>query len=180
MMRLHTLTGPMMVPQLYVSPSWMPKTSRKSPTALSTTPGMSNLCWWVLRAGTFRSARMKPTTPTGRLMKKIHCQPSPSTRTPPRMGPTRVAIPAVAPQTDMAAPRRSGGKIRVITAMVWGVMIAAPRPCSTRAAIKVSTFPASPDHEKPDHQGPQGRPGLCYVFHTVIFQAVGRAGPETG
>ena len=35
----------------------------------------------------------------------------------------------------IAAPRRSGGKIRVITAIVCGVMNEAPRPCTTRAAI---------------------------------------------
>ena len=83
-------------------------------------------------------------TPTGRLMKKIHSQPRPSTRTPPRIGPTRVATPAVAPQIPIAAPRRSGGKIRVMTAMVWGVMSAAPKPWNTRATISISTSPESP------------------------------------
>ncbi|MCY1245000.1 hypothetical protein D9M72_581060 [compost metagenome] len=89
---------------------------------------------------------MNPTIPTGTLMKKIHSQPRPSTRTPPRIGPTSVATPAVAPQIPMAAPRLSGGKIRVITAMVWGVMIAAPRPWTTRARISVWTSPDNPHH----------------------------------
>ncbi len=80
----------------------MPKTSRKRPTALSTTPGISNRCGWVLSDGTYRRARMKPTIPTGTLMKKIHSQPRLSTRTPPRIGPTRVAMPAVAPHRPMA------------------------------------------------------------------------------
>ena len=75
--------------------------------------------------------------PTGTLMKKIHSQPSESTSTPPRIGPTSVATPAVAPHRAIAEPRRSTGKMRVITAMVCGVTIAAPRPCNTRAATSI-------------------------------------------
>ena len=52
--------------------------------------------------------------PIGTLTKKIHAQPSASTRIPPASGPTKVATPAVAPHTLIAIPRRSGGKIRVI------------------------------------------------------------------
>ena len=66
--------------------------------------------------------------PTGTLMKKIHSQPKASTKTPPAMGPTRVATPAVAPHSPMAAPRWVAGNVRVMTAIVWGVIIAAPRP----------------------------------------------------
>ena len=81
-------------------------------------------------------------------MKKIHSQPRPSTSTPPRIGPTSVATPAVAPQMPMAAPRRSGGKIRVMTAMVCGVIMAAPRPWTTRAAMSISTLPERPHHSE--------------------------------
>ena len=49
-----------------------------------------------------------PTRPTGTLTKKIHSQPRPSTSTPPRIGPTSVATPAVAPHSAIAAPRRGG------------------------------------------------------------------------
>ena len=70
----------------------------------------------------------KPTMPTGMLMKKIHSQPSASTSTPPRIGPTSVATPAVAPHSAIAWPRRSAGKIRVMIAIVCGVIIEAPRP----------------------------------------------------
>ena len=79
-------------------------------------------------------------------MKKIHSQPSPSTRTPPRIGPTSVATPAVAPHSAIASPRRSAGKIRVMIAIVCGVIIEAPSPCTTRAAISISTVPVSPHH----------------------------------
>ncbi len=67
---------------------------------------------------------------------------------PPASGPTRVATPAVAPHRLIAAPRRSGGKIRVIVDSVCGVSSAAPSPCTTRAAINVSMDPASPHHSE--------------------------------
>ncbi len=84
--------------------------------------------------------------PTGMLMKKIHSQPSASTRTPPRIGPTSVATPAVAPHSAIALPRRAAGKMRVMIAIVCGVIIDAPRPCATRATISISTDRVSPHH----------------------------------
>ena len=71
-------------------------------------------------------------------MKKIHSQPRASTSTPPRIGPTSVATPAVAPHSAIAWPRRSDGKIRVMIAIVCGVIIAAPSPWKTRAMIRPS------------------------------------------
>ncbi len=98
------------------------------PTPLRATPSQSKRCWLVGSVGTSRQARAKPMIPTGMLMKKIHSQPRPSTSTPPRIGPTRVATPAVAPHNDIALPRRCAGKMRVMMAIVCGVIIAAPRP----------------------------------------------------
>ena len=43
--------------------------------------------------------------------------------------------PATDPQTPRAAPRERGGKTRVIIAIVCGVIIAPPTPCTARAAI---------------------------------------------
>ncbi len=85
-------------------------------------------------------------SPIGTLTKKIHCQPSPSTSTPPASGPTRVATPAVAPHTLIATPRRSAGKIRVIVDSVCGVSSAAPTPCKTRAAMSMPMVPERPHH----------------------------------
>ena len=84
--------------------------------------------------------------PTGTLMKKIHSQPSASTSTPPRIGPTSVATPAVAPHSAIALPRRAAGKMRVMIAIVCGVIIEAPRPWTTRATISSSTVLVSPHH----------------------------------
>lgn len=77
-------------------------------------------------------------------MKKIHCQPNASTSRPPASGPTSVATPAVAPHSPIAAPRRFGGKVRVMTAMVWGVISAAPMPWTARAMISISSVPDRP------------------------------------
>ena len=85
-------------------------------------------------------------SPIGTLTKKIHCQPRPSTSTPPASGPTSVATPAVAPQTLIATPRRSAGKMRVIVDSVCGVSSAAPTPCTTRAAISMPMVPDRPHH----------------------------------
>ncbi len=82
--------------------------------------------------------------PTGTLTKKIHSQPRLSTSTPPRIGPTSVAMPATAPQSPMAAPRWFGGKMRVMTAIVCGVISAAPSPCTARAAMSIEMSPANP------------------------------------
>ena len=116
------------------------------PTAESTTPGRSNRRTWVGSSGTSRAASTSPTTPTGTLTKKIHSQPSPSTSTPPRIGPTSVATPATAPHRLIARPRDSAGNVRVITAMVCGIITEAPRPCTTRAAMRPPIVLVRPHH----------------------------------
>jgi hypothetical protein len=93
-----------------------------------------------------KTASPRPMIPIGTWTKKIHCQPSRSTSTPPASGPTSVATPAVAPHRLIATPRRSGGKIRVMVDSVCGVSSAAPMPCTTRAAMSVSILAARPHH----------------------------------
>ena len=83
-------------------------------------------------------------SPIGTLTKKIHAQPIASTSTPPASGPTSVATPAVAPHTLIATPRRSDGKIRVMTDSVCGLITAAPMPWATRAAISIAMVPDRP------------------------------------
>ncbi len=52
------------------------------------------------------------------------------------------------------APQRHGlaapvaGKIRVMTAIVCGVISAAPTPCTTRATISISTVVVKPHHSE--------------------------------
>ena len=121
---------------------------RKRPTALSTTPTMSKRCGCVGRLGTNTDAITNAMIPTGTLMKKIHSHPKPSTSRPPASGPTSVATPAVAPHRPIAAPRRSGGNVRVMTAIVCGVISAAPSPCTARAMMSSSRVPESPHHSE--------------------------------
>ncbi len=126
------------------SPSWMPNTSRNMPAPLRATPSQSKRWVLVSSRGTSRHARAKPMRPTGTLMKKIHSQPAASTSTPPTIGPTNVATPAVAPHRAIALPRRCAGKIRVMIAIVCGVIIEAPRPCTTRAMMSPSIVVVRP------------------------------------
>ena len=147
-----TDTGPQIVPHPYAWASCSPKTKQNRPTALSATPTRSTVRACVSSRGTRRSASANPTTPTGTLTKKIHSQPSVSTRIPPSSGPASVATPAVAPHRAIALPRRWAGKVRVMTAIVCGVIIEAPRPCSTLAAISPpipwSSSPVIPHHSE--------------------------------
>ena len=146
--RPATIIAQMAVDQWYWWPSWIPNTSRNMPAPLSATPSQSNEWVWVSSVGTRRAARNRPKMPTGTLMKKIHSQPNASTRTPPRIGPTSVATPAVAPHSAIALPRRAAGKMRVMIAIVCGVIIEAPRPWTTRATISSSTVLVSPHHRE--------------------------------
>ncbi len=59
-----------------------------------------------------------------------------------------MATPAVAPHSAIARPRRSDGKMRVMIAIVCGVIIAAPRPWKTRATISASMLPVRPHHSE--------------------------------
>lgn len=117
---------------------------RNMPITLSATPSQSKRWGCFSRLGTLRTTARNATTPTGRLMKKIHSHPSVSIRMPPRTGPTSDAMPATAPQMPIAVPRRSGGKMRVMTAIVWGVIIDAPSPCTARATMSISIEEDSP------------------------------------
>ena len=90
----------------------------------------------------------KPTMPTGMFTKKIHSQPSQPVSTPPRIGPTTMATPAVAPHTAIALPRSAAGKMRVMIAIVCGVIIEAPRPWTTRAMISISIVDERPHHRE--------------------------------
>ena len=134
--------------QCFWWPSWMPNASRNSPMPDSATPSQSKWCECVGRFGTSRTAITNARMPTGTLTKKIHSQPRPSVSTPPRIGPTTMAMPAVAPQTAIALPRSAAGKIRVMIAIVCGVIIDAPKPCTTRARMSISIVLVRPHHSE--------------------------------
>ena len=124
----------------------MPKTMQNRPTALSATPSRSNECVCSSSRGTLTATSTMPAIPTGTLTKKIHSQPAASMRKPPSNGPTSIATPATPPHRPIAEPRRFGGKVRMMTAIVCGAISAAPSPWTTRATISMVMLPASPHH----------------------------------
>ena len=80
----------------------------------------------------------------GTLTKKIHCQPSESTSTPPTSGPTATATPTVAPQMPSAVLRSVGANSWAIRASTVPNIAAPPIPCSPRASSRASGLPANP------------------------------------
>ncbi len=145
-MTMGIVTGPTTVDQSWLWPSWMPKTTRNSPSPESTTPTRSREWLRTGSRGRCTAARHRAKIPTGTLTQKIQRHPARSTRIPPSSGPTRVAIPAVAPQMPRAVPRVATGNIRVITVIVCGDISAAPSPCTTRATTRAVMSWAKPHH----------------------------------
>ena len=77
------------------------------------------------------------------MIQKIQCHELTCTTAPPTSGPSATAIPLIPDQIPIATPRRSCGNASASRVSVSGVAIAAPTPCSARAAISRSTEPAS-------------------------------------
>ena len=82
--------------------------------------------------------------PTGTLMKKIQFQLMCSVIRPPTSGPIASASADTPTQMPIAVPRCFGGKVTVMIESVAGFIIAAPTPCTTRAAISMFALSASP------------------------------------
>jgi hypothetical protein len=143
----NTVIGPATVPQSYCCPFWTPKTMQNNPEPESRMPIRSKECeCFGCQVGTSATVSAIAMTSMGTLTKKIHSQPKCWTRTPPSSGPVIVASPAMPPHIPIAGPRLAGGKRWVMNASVCGVISAAPRPCTARAAISISTVPDSPHH----------------------------------
>jgi hypothetical protein len=67
----------------------------------------------------------------------------PSTTAPPTSGPSATPRPEMPDQAPIASPRFSAGKAVESNVSVSGVTIAAPAPCSARAAISAPVLGAS-------------------------------------
>ena len=84
-------------------------------------------------------------TPTGTLTKKIHSQPRYFVSTPPASTPTAAPEPPIAPQIPSALLRSApSSKVVMMIESAAGEMIAAPRPCTARAAISTPSDQARP------------------------------------
>src|SRR5258707_6702314 len=81
---------------------------------------------------------MVAMTPMGTFTQKIQCQPSVWVISPPTIGPDATASPPMPPQMPMMVPRFSGGKAVVRMVRLKGMTMAAPMPCTTRAAMRRS------------------------------------------
>ena len=83
--------------------------------------------------------------PIGTLIQKIQCHELSWITAPPTSGPSATAIPLIPDHTPSASPRCCGGNASASSVSVSGVAIAAPIPCSARAAISRSLDGASAD-----------------------------------
>ena len=84
------------------------------------------------------SASGSRTIPTGTFSQKIHCHEMPSTTAPPTSGPIATASPAIPDHAPSASPRFSRATAALRMVRVSGVTIAAPSPCTERAAMSQS------------------------------------------
>ena len=83
------------------------------------------------------------TSATGTLSQKIACQLRPSTTAPPITGPSATPRPDTPPQMPIAIARRAGGTAPASRVSDSGMIAAAPRPCSARAAISAPALSLS-------------------------------------
>jgi hypothetical protein len=113
-----------------------PRTSATEAPETSTRPGTSRRERGPWLSGRMNLEPIKARTPTGTFTQKIQCQLRPWVTAPPTRGPPIAPSPAIPLQMPMTAPRRSGGKADVRMVRLSGVMMAAPRPCTVRAAMR--------------------------------------------
>ncbi len=94
---------------------------------------------------TTRGESASTSAPTGTLTKKIHSQPRYLTRMPPKRTPAAAPLPPIAPQMPSAL-FRSGPSSNVVVMIesVAGDTIAAPKPCTARAAMSTPVVLARP------------------------------------
>ncbi len=95
-------------------------------------------------SGTQRRATRTVTTASGRLSRKIQRQSAYCTSAPPTNGPIAAETLPSPDQAPIAWLRSSGWNEPWIIARLPGISSAAPIPCRTRAAIRISGVGASP------------------------------------
>jgi hypothetical protein len=95
----------------------------------------------TIRAGASAAA----PSPIGTFTHSTHSHPSVSVSTPPRSTPAAPPLPATAPHTPSAL-LRSAPSLNVVVTIesAAGDRIAAPRPCTARAAISCPSVSANP------------------------------------
>ena len=105
---------------------------------------MARPAWGSFVSATAATAHAIATAATGRLIRKAHRHPGPSTRTPPTKGPMAPATPPRPDQAPTAAARSDCRKLAWMIARLPGVSRAPPTPSRNLAAISVPMFGATP------------------------------------
>lgn len=95
-------------------------------------------------AGKVRRASRKFAIPSGTFTRNIIRQPAPAMSSPPIDGPSVVPIADIVPRSPIALPMRPFGTVSPTTATVSAIMIAAPSPCTARAATSTGSVGAAP------------------------------------
>ncbi len=146
-------SSPMMraEPQPSSLPRIRPSSRASRPVVSSAVPGQSAERATGGRDSESRSApAISANTPIGRLTRKIHRQPGPSTRSPPASGPTAVAAARVAPKMPTAPARAFGcGKAAPISGRPTPNSSAPPTPCTARIRSRESGDQATAQPSEP-------------------------------
>lgn len=111
------------------------------PSPVSTKPVRSNGARLASPLRTSSSAAASAIAPSGRLSRKIQCQLQCVLIQPPTGGPRIGATSAGQVRIAMARTICSFGVLRNTTSRPTGTIIAPPRPCSVRAAVKAGRLP---------------------------------------
>jgi hypothetical protein len=96
-------------------------------------------------SGSSPTASAAIAMPIGTLIQNTHAQPGPSISGPPMIHAAVAPMPPAAPQAPIALLRSApSGNVRIRIDSAAGVIAAAPRPCTARAAIRTAVEDASP------------------------------------
>ena len=124
-------------------PSMIANTRAPKPIALSSAPSTSapGRLTRARVSGTVKIAPTKTSAPSGMLTRKIQCHDTHWVRAPPASGPIAAAPEITAPHTPKAAARYLPRNTAFTVESVAGMIIAAPRACTARAAISPAASP---------------------------------------
>ena len=124
-------------------PSTRAKVRRQSPAVARSPPNPSIVR--VASIGVTRTKRVRTSAAAaiGRLTRKIDRQPTASISHPPRTGPRPAVAAPIAAQAPIARPRAGPSKASLRIARLFGISMAAPRPCAMRPRIRRSSVGAA-------------------------------------
>ena len=100
-------------------------------------------------SGSVRQITTRTTAPSGRLTKKIQCQPIVSVMIPPMAGPMTELRPNTAPKKPWYLPRSDGAKMSPMIASATGNSAPAPRPWMPRNRMNCHISCDSPHSAEP-------------------------------